>query len=44
MYLKEKFGIFKSEAELKEGVFPKIQKLLLVDQFTEKVNSTELDA
>ena len=46
MYLKEKFGLFKSEAKLKEGVFigPEIRKLLLDDQFTEKLNSTELDA
>ena len=40
MYLKEKFGVFKSEAKLKEGVFigPEIRKLLLDDQFTEKDN------
>ena len=45
MYLKEKFGLFKSKAILK-GVFIglEIQKLLLDDQFTEKFNSTELDA
>ena len=46
MYLKEKFGLFKREAKLKEGVFigPEIRILLLDDQFTEKLNSTELDA
>ena len=45
MYLKEKFGLFKSEAKLKKGVFigPEIRKLLLDDQFTEKLNSKELD-
>ena len=45
-YLKAKFGLFKSEAKLKEGVFigPKIRKLLVVNQFTEKLNSTELDS
>ena len=46
MYLKEKFGLFKNEAKLKEGVYigPEIRKLLLDDQFTENLNSTELDA
>ena len=46
MYLKEKFGLFKSEAKLKEGVFvgQEILKLVLDDQFTEKLNSKELDA
>ena len=46
MYLKEKFGLFKSKAKLKKGVYiaPKIPKLLLDDQFTEKLNSAELDA
>ena len=39
MYLKEKVGLFKSEAKLK-GVFigPEIRKLLLGDYVTEKVN------
>ena len=38
-YFKAKFGLFKSEAKQK-GVFigPKIGKLLLDDQFTEKLN------
>ena len=46
MHLKEKFGLFKSEAKLKEGAFIGlgIRKLLLDDQFTEKLNSTESDA
>ena len=46
MYLKEKFGLCKSEVKLKEGVFIvlEIQKPLLDDQFTEKLNSTELGA
>ena len=39
MYLKEKFGHFKSKAKLKEGVFIglEIQKLLLDDQFTKNL-------
>ena len=46
MYLKEKFGLFDSESKLKKGVFigSKIQKLLVVDQFTEKLNFTKLNA
>ena len=42
----EKFGLFKIEAQLKEGVFIEleIQKLLIDDQFTEKLNSTKLNA
>ena len=46
MYLKEKFGHFKNEGKLQAGVFigPGIRKLLLDDQFTEKLNSTTLDA
>ena len=36
MYFKEKFGLFKSEAKLKEGVSirPEIRKLLQDDQST----------
>ena len=46
MYLKGKFGLFKREAKLQEGVFigSETQKLLLDDQLTEKLNFTELDA
>ena len=46
MYLKEKFGLFKSEAKLRKGVFieSEIRKLLLDDQFTKERNCTELDA
>ena len=46
MNSKKKFGFLKSEAQLKEEVFigPKIQKLLLDNQFTETLNSTELNA
>ena len=46
MYLKEKFGLFISEAKLKREVFisPEIRKLLLDNQFTEELNSTNLDA
>ena len=45
MCLKEKIVLFKSEAKLKEGVFIdlKIRKLLPDDQFTDKLNSTELN-
>ena len=43
-YLKAKFGLFKSKAKLKEEVFngPEIRKLLIDNQFTEKLNFTEL--
>ena len=46
MYLKEKFGLFKSGAKLKKGVLigPEIRKLLLDDQLAKKLNCTELDA
>ena len=45
MYLEEKFGLFKSEAKLKERVFIglKIKKVLRDHQFTEKLNFMELD-
>ena len=46
MHLEEKFGLFKSEVKLKERMFigPEIRKLLPDDQFTEKLNFTELGA